>query len=75
MVDGTKLLKRLAPPGKGLQSTGCKPNLTGGGDTLLREREEQETPADEGKSDTDGKGSCLDGWISLWDKRRGHLMR
>ena len=45
------------------------------GTWVRREREEKETPADEGKSDTDGKGSCLDGWISLWDKRRGHLMR
>lgn len=77
MVDGTKFLKRLSPPGKGLQSTGCKSNFRQEEGTCLslRKREEKETLADEGKFATNGKGSCLDGWISLWDKRRGHLMR
>lgn len=76
MVDGAKLLKRLAPPGKGLQSTGCKPNLTGGGDTCLTEgKEEKETPADEGKADTDGKGVVWMVGFLCGIREEGHLMR
>ena len=78
VVDGTKILYRLSLPGKGLQSTGCKSKFKQKEGTPLSSRKkekEKETDADEGKSDTNGKESCLHGWISLWDKRRGHLMR
>lgn len=78
VVDGTKFLNRLSLPGKGLQGTGCKSKFRQkeGTPLSLRKRErEKETDADEGKFDTNGKESCLDGWISLWDKRRDHLMR